>query len=133
MSADGVTYLDSSALVRLVVSEPESEALTAYLAKRRARASCALARAEVPRAARVNSTAAVPRALALLEDIALVGLDDALLDRAAALGDPVLRTLDAIHVAAAERLGDDLGELITYDRRMAAAASDLGLTVVAPA
>jgi predicted nucleic acid-binding protein len=56
-----------------------------------------------------------------------------LLDAAAELQDDTLRSLDAIHLAAAQALGDGLTELITYDRRMATAAAGLSLPTTAPA
>ena len=65
--------------------------------------------------------------------LSLIALDDALLDRASDLGPSDLRSLDAIHLAAALSLGDDLGAVVTYDDRMAAAATGLGLVVAQPA
>ena len=132
MSAEGAAYLDSSALVKLVVREPESEALVIHLGGRPARVSCGLARVEVIRAVRPHGQPAVSRARRLLERIMLVRLDDALLDQAAALGGTALRSLDAIHLAAAKALGGTLTEVVTYDRRMAEAARGLGLRVIAP-
>ncbi|MBW8059922.1 MAG: type II toxin-antitoxin system VapC family toxin [Solirubrobacterales bacterium] len=133
MSAEAIVYLDSSALVKLVVREAESEALVGYLAEHPSRASSALARVEVIRAVRAHGQAAMVRARQLLERISLLHLDEALLDQAAALDGAVLRSLDAIHLAAARVLGDDLGELVTYDRRMAEAAERIGIPVSAPA
>ena len=72
------------------------------------------------------------RARSLLERIGLVRLDDGLLDVAGELAGSTLRSLDAIHLAAAQTLGPDLVEVITYDRRMTEAATSLGLPVVAP-
>lgn len=133
MNADAAVYLDSSALVKLVVSEAESKALTGHLRRHPTRASCALARVEVIRAVRAQGARATRRARALLERTSLIRLDDALLDAAAELEAHELRSLDAIHLAAARALGDSLTEVITYDRRMADAARKLGLPVVAPA
>jgi uncharacterized protein len=133
MSAEPIAYLDSSALVKLIVREAESEALLAYLQTRPTRASCALARVEVIRAVRPHGRAAVTRARQLLERILLLRLDDSLLEDAATLGGTDLRSLDALHLSAARVLGDGLTELVTYDRRMAAAAEDAGLPVLAPA
>jgi predicted nucleic acid-binding protein len=132
MSADAA-YLDSSALVRLVVREAESQALERHLRERPCRVSCGLARVEVIRAVREHGSAATGRATRLLERVSLLRLDDALLDAAAALGGAQLRSLDAIHLAAAQALGDDLAEVVTYDRRLAAAAGGLDLAVAAPA
>lgn len=132
MSAEAAVYLDSSALVKLVIREPESTALTRHLRSRPTRVSCALARVEVLRAVRPHGQAAVTRAQRLLERVGLLRLDDELLDAAGALEGTALRSLDAIHLAAAATLGDALAELITYDARMSQAAGRLGLVVTAP-
>jgi uncharacterized protein len=133
MSADSALYLDSSALVKLVIREPESDALIAHLRSHPKRASSALARVEVIRAVRPHGRPAIARARELLRRISLVRLDDALLDSAAELSDLTLRSLDAIHIAAAQALGPDLAHIVTYDRRMAAAAQGAGLKLTAPA
>lgn len=127
-----MVYLDSSALVKLVVAEPESSALRRYLGGEPERASCTLARLEVLRAVRSHGPAALARARRLLQRLNLVPIDDELLDAAAALDPRMLRRLDALHVAAAQLLGDDLTAVVTYDRRMAAAAGLVDLTVTAP-
>jgi predicted nucleic acid-binding protein len=127
-----VIYLDSSALVKLIVREPQSAALRRYLAREPERSSCALARVEVVRSVRAHGRRVVARARALLEHLELLRLDDPLLDAAAALDDEGLRSLDAIHIAAASTLGSDLNALVTYDRRMGAAARALGLPVAEP-
>ena len=132
MSAEAVVYLDSSALVKLVIREPESGALAGHLRGRPARLSCALARVEVLRAVRPHGPPSISRARRLLERIGLLRLDDDLLDAAAAIEGPTLRSLDAIHLAAAATLGDTLVEVITYDARMLQAATHLGLPVAAP-
>ena len=133
MNADQAVYLDSSALVKLVVLERESKALTGHLRERPNRTSCALARVEVIRAVRAHGQPAIDRARKLLERISLVRLDDVLLNQAAALNGATLRSLDAIHLAAAQALGDELAEVITYDHRTADAAHQIGLPVMAPA
>ncbi len=133
MSADSVIYIDSSALVKLIVAEPESESLLAHLGEHPARVSCALARVEVVRAVRPHGDAAIERARQVLDRISILRLDDTLLDLAATLGATTLRSLDAIHLAAARTLGGALSEILTYDRRMADAARNLGLAVRAPA
>lgn len=128
-------YLDSSALVKLVQKETESEALRVYLRRHRGaeRASCALARVEVVRAVAGGDERAVTQARRQLARVYEVPLDRGLLDEAATLGPAVLRSLDAIHLAAARRLGDELAAVITYDSRMSDAARNLGLIAVAPA
>lgn len=133
MNAEPVVYLDSSALVKLVVFEAESKALARHLRGRPSRASCGLARVEVIRAVRAHGQPAIGRARQLLERISLLRLDDVLLDAAAALNGDNVRSLDAIHLAAAQALGGGLAEVITYDPRMADAAHLISLPVVAPA
>lgn len=125
-------YLDSSGLVKLVVREAESPHLEQFLRDWPRRVASALARVEVARAARVHGPHAVSRARQLLTGLYLVQMDDALLDEAAELDPSTLRSLDAIHLAAARSLRDDLGPLVTYDARLATAARALGLVVVAP-
>jgi uncharacterized protein len=126
-------YLDSSALVKLIVHEPESGALRSYLGRHETRVSCALARVEVVRAVRPQGRRAIASARELLKRLHLVRLDEALLDTAADLDKAVVRSLDAIHLAAAQTLGGDLEALVTYDVRMKEAASQLGLVdVTAP-
>jgi predicted nucleic acid-binding protein len=127
-----VVYLESSALVKLVIIEPESAALRRYLRTERRRASCMLARVEVVRAVRPHGAKAITRAKQLLRRLDLVQLDDELLDSAAALDARILRSLDAIHLAAAQALGDDLTAIVTYDARMREAAGQLALGVEAP-
>ena len=127
-----MVYLDSSALVKLVIAEKESAALRRYLRSEPRRASCGLARVEVVRAVRPHGAAAVTRAHQLLRRVDLVQLDDELLDEAAALHPAVVRNLDAIHLAAAQALAGDLSAVVTYDKRMTAAAGALGLAIRAP-
>ena len=127
-----MVYLDSSALVKLVIVEDESAALRRYLRLHAQRASCGLAKVEVVRAIRPHGAAAVTRARRLLRRIDLIQLDDDLLEDAGTLGAGVLRSLDAIHLAAARVFGDELTAVVTYDDRMTKAAALLGIPVVAP-
>jgi len=122
-----VVYLDSSALVKLVVSEPESSALRRYLGGEPERASCALARVEVVRAVRGHGAAALTRARRLLQRLNIVQIDEA-----AALDPRVSRSLDAIHLSAAQLFDAELTAVVTYDRRMAAAAELVDIAVAAP-
>lgn len=132
MSAESAVYLDSSALVKLVVREAESGALRQYVRGAPRRVSCALARMEVVRAVWPHGPPAVARARRLLERVSLLGLDDSLLDSAATLAGSALRSLDAIHLAAAHTLGDELSAVVTYDVRMGEAARHLGLQIASP-
>jgi uncharacterized protein len=124
-------YFDASALVKLVVREPESGALDRWLGTRVSMTSCTLARTEVVRAVWPGGRRIVDHARGLLENIDLIQLDDELLDLAGELEGP-LRSLDAIHLAAALELGDELEAVVTYDTRMARAAEALGLRALAP-
>jgi predicted nucleic acid-binding protein len=127
-----LVYLDSSALVKLVVRERESSALRRFLAGHPRRVSCGLARVEVPRAVRHVGAAALRRARDVLRRIDLIRLDDSLLDAAGGVDVPVLRSLDAIHLAAAQLVSPALDALVTYDRRMAEAAALVGFPVESP-
>lgn len=132
MRVEGVAYLDSSALVKLVIAEAESDALRRFLRRHPLRVSCALARVEVARAVKDHGAHAVSRARRLLDRLHILRLDDDLLDSAADLNTVVLRSLDAVHLAAAQTLGGRLEALITYDGRMAKAAENLRLPLAAP-
>lgn len=126
------TYLDSSAIVKLAVREPESLALRRYLRRRQPVVSSALARAEVLRALLPAGDAAVNRGRAVLQRIDLIRVNDRILNAAGVLRPPELRSLDAIHLATAQELGSELGTLVTYDERMAAAAKQLGYRIAQP-
>jgi predicted nucleic acid-binding protein len=128
-----VAYLDSSALVKLVVREPESAALRRFLRGHAVHASSSLATAEVLRAVRRADPAAMSAAEEVLRRIVLLRMTDDLLRDAGLLDPPELRTLDAVHLSAARTLGGDLAAVVTYDERMASAGALLGLTVAVPA
>jgi uncharacterized protein len=131
MSAEA-WYLDSSAVVKTVVEEAESTALSDWLRRQDRLAACDLVRVEVVRAVRGSDPAAVPRARQAIGTLTLIRLDDDLYDTAADLDPPFLRSLDAIHLAAALTMGRDLAGVVTYDRRMAAGAEALGVRVESP-
>lgn len=129
-------YLDSSALVKLVTREPESEALRRFLRRHRAdgRVTCALARVEVVRAVGAGGSVAIAHARRQLARVDQINLNRRLLDAAATLAPAaVLRSLDAIHLAAALSIGADLRSVLTYDLRVQGAAKALGIAVDAPA
>lgn len=126
-------YLDASAAVKLVMEEAESAGLDTWLADRPERVSSALLRTELIRAIGRS----VPERLALARRVAsrvtLIAIDDGVLASAAELGPASLRSLDAIHLATALRLADELEAIVTYDRRMIEGARALGLPVASPA
>jgi predicted nucleic acid-binding protein len=127
-------YLDSSAFVKLFLPEPDSSALSLYLASRPLRVSALLLRTEALRAA-VRATLSPQRMLlvrALLDGLIFIGADVTLSDEAGIMGPPDLRSLDAIHLASARTLGRKLEALVTYDQRLAGAAAWYGMPVVSP-
>ena len=126
------TYLDSSAIVKLAVREPESLVLRRYLRRRQPLVSSALARTEVLRALLPAGDDAVARGRSVLQRLDLVRVNDRILNAAGVRLPPDLRSLDAIHLATAKELGGDLTALVTYDARMVAAAKRLGYTVAQP-
>lgn len=132
MSAERAIYLDSSAIVKLAVLEPESRALRRYLRRRRPLVTSALSRTEVARALLPFGAAVVARGTDALDRIDVVRVNDRILRSAGAILPAELRSLDAIHLAAAAAVGADLARVCTYDERMANAAVVLGFAVVAP-
>jgi uncharacterized protein len=132
MSADA-WYLDSSALVKTIREEPESRALVTWLLGKERLVACELVRVEVVRAARRSDQASGQRAREALSTLGMIPVDRSLYEAAADLGPPLLRTLDALHLAAALLVGASLVAVVTYDARMADAARVLGLAVEAPA
>ncbi|HZX07228.1 type II toxin-antitoxin system VapC family toxin [Kribbella sp.] len=130
-------FLDSAAIVKMIRREVESAALEAWLAQQadKGLVASALVLTEVPRALRRSDPgrlAAVPTVLARLDR---VQVDETVLATAAAYADPMLRTLDAIHLATAQSLvleGIQLTALVTYDKRLLTAAADIGLPTAAP-
>jgi uncharacterized protein len=125
-------YLDSSAIVKLAVDEPESAALQRHLRGRRPLISSALARAEVLRALMPQGEVGIARGRAVLSRMLVQRINDRILNVAGSLQPNSLRALDAIHLATAIGLGRDLGQIVTYDERMAEGARQLGLKPVSP-
>jgi predicted nucleic acid-binding protein len=127
-------YLDTSALVKLVVAEDESKSLQTFLSARSDDSlfSAALARTELIRAVAPNGAQAIAAARDLLNSLDIVMLTRQLLDDAGSLLPLRLRSLDAIHLVAAQRAGGTLRAVITYDARMRSAAADLGISTASP-
>lgn len=126
------TYLDSSAIVKLAIQEPESAALRRYLRRRRPLVSSALARTEVLRALLPCGNDALASGRSALARLDLIRVNDRVLTAAGTLLPNELRSLDAVHLATAQLLGDECGSVVTYDDRMAAAARQLGYQVTGP-
>jgi len=132
--AGTVAYVDSSAFVKLVVAEPESQVLRRALTRWPARASATLLRVEVIRALRRSGNEQhVASARKLLRSVHLIRIDEPLLDRAGDLHPSDLPALDAIHLAAALALSTDIGVMFAYDNRLKLAAEAFGIEVDSPA
>jgi predicted nucleic acid-binding protein len=127
-------YLDSSALVKLVVREVETDALRAFVAAHPDRVTSAVAVTEVRRAiGRLSRSRRLSdRARLVLDGVALLAVDLDVLERAASLPPPELRTLDAIHIASVLSLGADLLAFVSYDDRQGKAAEKAALPLVQP-
>jgi len=133
MSAERTaTYIDSSAIVKLAVVEPESKALRRYLVRRQPLVSSALARTEVARALMPSGPVAVARGEHVLRRIQLLRVNDRVLVEAGRMEPAELRPLDAIHLASAGQLGSAVKRIVTYDERMADAARASGWSVASP-
>ncbi len=128
-----VAYLDASAIVKLVVDEIGTESVRSFVSQPGRYVTSRVGVVETRRAAMRRERYDRSELDAVLSRLETVELDTALADRAAALGPPSLRTLDAIHLATALELGSDLEAFVTYDARLADAARTLGLPVAAPA
>jgi predicted nucleic acid-binding protein len=124
-------YLDTSAFVKLVRSEPESPVLRRELAGRELLSSTLLS-VEGRRAARRYGELASKRARIALTAITLIPLYQLILDVAGELDPAELRSLDALHLATVVSLGEDLGRLYCYDVRLGEAAQTLGIEVFQP-
>ena len=130
-------YLDSAALVKLVREEDETRALVTWLNERAGQRLVAsvLVEVEVPRALRRSQPGVLGAVAATLARIDRIELDAAVRATAAAYVDPLLRSLDAIHLATADLLvasGKDVSAFVTYDKRLGESARACSFSVVAP-
>lgn len=126
-------YLDTSAAMKLVVPERGSAALRDWMQSRADRVfGSDLLRTELLRAMRRVAPGHMLEARAVLDSIVMLQLSTSVCERAAVLEPDLLRSLDALHLAAALEMGDELEGLVTYDQRLGESASALGIGVVAP-
>jgi uncharacterized protein len=127
-------YFDTSALAKLVMVEEETQALRRWIADRGdvPSVTCDLARTELMRAARRIDPTLLVRVREVLDGLTIVEVSTALFSVAGRLEPPTMRSLDAIHLAAALDLGDDLDVLVAYDERLVSAARSQGLDVAHP-
>lgn len=129
----GLAYLDSSAAVKLIVSEPEGVALRRWLTSWPHRVSSELAAIEVVRTVRRRDPHAIGLVDTALSLVALRPITDEVVVLAGLVHPATLKTLDAIHLATAIMLREAIGCFVTYDERLATAARAVGLRVAAPA
>ncbi|MGL4176366.1 MAG: type II toxin-antitoxin system VapC family toxin [Dermatophilaceae bacterium] len=127
-------YLDTSALVKLVRREPESEALADWLTGREQElVSSVLVEVELPRAIRRTGPERLAAVPPLLGRLALAEIDDVVRAAAASYDVAGLRSLDAIHLATAEAMfGPILTAVVSYDLRLLEIVEDRGLPVAHP-
>lgn len=127
-------YLDTSAAAKLVCPEAESAALATYLAAHidTPLVSSALLYPELLRAVTRNFPHLADRAVALAHRVMIVPLADDIVISAATIGSPLLRTLDALHLATAVTIASELEAFVTYDKRLSDVAIGIGVAVVAP-
>lgn len=127
-------YFDSSALVKLVKAEPESRALAVWIDERAAERSVSstLAKVEVLLAVRRGGDRFVERARSMIDELDLLAISDEVIDSAAVVDSPGLRSLDAIHLATALSIRDALTGMVVYDRRLFDAAARFGLDPIRP-
>lgn len=127
-------YVDASALVKLIVTEAESDALRGFLSGGPMLVSSRITAVEVRRvAARQRERHIDEQVQSVMEGVLFVEVDQPMALAAGAVPPPSLRSLDAIHLASALSVADELDAVVTYDARLADAAHRAGLTVVAPA
>lgn len=115
--------------MKLVLREAEERALREQMSTWDGYVSSALLGIEAIRACARHPGGYAEDARAWLHDVALMPLDDALLDAASSLEPPKLRSLDALHLATALSIREEIGAFLTYDDRLAAAAREHGLPV----
>ena len=127
-----ILYLDSSAIVKLVKPEIETDALGKHSVANTLWMTSDLARTEVMRAVVFQYPERADTVKVVLRNLMLMTLDREIYDMAGRLQPAFLRSLDAIHVAAALSLGSDLTAIVTYDKRLAQAAALNGLSVLSP-
>ena len=126
-------YVDTSALVKLVSAEPETQALQSWRTHQdRDLVAGDLVQTELLRAARKLTPAHVQVAREVLGSVQLIRLGERIFEHAGLLDPPSLRSLDAIHLASALDLGHDLEGIVTYDTRLAEAAAHNGLAAISP-
>jgi len=127
-------YLDSSALVKLAVAEPESAGLLSWLTAQPnlVRVASSVIRVEVPRAVWRADPSALPESYLVIRRTAEIELTDEVLSKAASVRPVTLHAINAIHLASALPLRQELTSFVSYDKRLLAAAKEAGLPTASP-
>lgn len=141
-------YFDTCALLKLIREDAQSAALSAFIDARPGTRwfSSEVARTELVRTVRrvnhddrgrliddVRLGTELGYAERLCAQLDLIAVSTRVLNEAASIEQPFLRTLDAIHLAAAASLRAGLSAFVTYDKKLAATARELGLPALSPA
>ena len=130
-------YMDTSALTKLLIAEPETQELrnwlTAQIDQGDSAATSALGKVELMRTvARYGDTGQAERARYLLDGLDILPLTEPMMTLAESIGPATLRSLDAIHLAAAAHFEQELTAVVTYDHRLLSGCRDIGLTTASP-
>jgi predicted nucleic acid-binding protein len=130
-------YMDTSALTKLLIAEPETPELrnwlTAQIDQGDSAATSALGKVELMRTvARFGDTGQAERARYLLDGLDILPLTEPMMTLAESIGPATLRSLDAIHLAAAAHFEQELTAVVTYDHRLLSGCRDIGLTTASP-
>ena len=130
-------YMDTSALTKLLIAEPETPELRTWLTAQidagESAAASALGRVELMRTvARYGDTGQADRARYLLDGLDILPLTESMMTLAESIGPATLRSLDAIHLAAAAYFEQELTAVVTYDHRLLNGCRDIGLTTASP-
>lgn len=130
-------YMDTSALTKLLIAEPETPELRNWLTSQidqgDSAATSALGRVELMRTvARYGDISQADRARYLLDGLDILPLTEPMMSLAESVGPATLRSLDAIHLAAAAYFDQELTAFVTYDHRLLNGCRDIGLTTASP-
>lgn len=127
-------YADTSAVIKLLAEGSHSRAFAEFYDAHADTewVSSALLRIEVTRAVTRAMPALLPDATDLLSAFSYIAMDDDVVEGAMSEPDRGLRSLDAIHLATARLLREDLAAIVSYDDRLLKAAADAGLDTESP-
>lgn len=130
-------YMDTSALTKLLIAEPETPELRNWLTSQidqgDSAATSALGRVELMRTvARYGDISQADRARYLLDGLDILPLTEPMMSLAESIGPATLRSLEAIHLAAAAYFDQELTAFVTYDHRLLNGCRDIGLTTASP-